>query len=212
MGASLRYPGSVTPFGLREAFALAALAAALLLALPFVTPEPGGGEPRTPVTEGASPPSFPSSVPRAPAPTPTPTATPMPRPLDASGLAWAVTFARLREGTPEPVTRATLSPLDLAFPTYPFPDVPDDAWVLAAETTVELLEPTPYALRVEVDGELRVSLDDEEVARRPDRGEGPRVEVVTLMGRGRTALLRLEVWDVGGPVRLRLPPLGPTPR
>ncbi len=192
--------------GLREAAAVLLAAIAVSLAAGFYFARPGGGEPRQPVTSGADATASPT-VPR-PSPTPTsssPTPTPEPRVLDLDGVTWQVRIVARRDGSEEVAGAADLDRLDFEIPTFPFPDVPDDSWLLRAEAMVDVPPGGPWALRLRYDGELTVVVDGRVVASFENPEEAQEV-TVPLAASDERAYVIIEVADTGGPVVLQLPP------
>ena len=188
--------------GLREVVALAVLVAGILVALPFALARPEAGKPREPRAEDIAAPPTPTPTPTPLPPTPTPTPQPLvPRAL----LGWSLRFESEEESGSYAVAAAVRAEtVDIAVPSYPFPDVPDDRWRLVAEGLLAIPADGRYRLEVEFDGELRVLVDGNLVVATDDPREGPRRTRVEFEHAAGTAALRLEVRDVGGPVVLRL--------
>ncbi len=199
------YAGGMHGLGLREAVALAVLLAAVLVALPFALERPSDGDPRDPSVANTAP--RPTAAPVTPTPTPLPpTPTPTPQPLVPKALlGWSLHFESEEESGSYAVAAAVRTEtVDIAVPSYPFPDVPDDRWRLVAEGLLATPADGRYRLELEFDGELRVLVDGNLVVATDDPREGPRRTQVEFEHAAGTAALRFEVRDVGGPVVLRL--------
>jgi len=196
--------------GVREVVGLAALLFAVVVAAMFLNPAnsestgtPGGIVHGTVVgTPTLGPETTPTS---SPTPPPTPTATPLPpQPLPPIEGGWLVKFfERLSDGSELATTRIALRSIDFSYANAPFGDFKDNAWGLAAETTLSLPSAGRYTFAVEHDGALRVLIDGAEVAAEDD-GPSPRTLQVTFEHTAGSATVTVECRDLAGPFLVRV--------
>jgi hypothetical protein len=173
--------------GLREWVALGALLAAVVIAITFVDPTSGG-------SSTSNGPSRVLTVSRSV------TASP-PQTLAQPG-AWNVGFHDISaDGASRLDTQVALEKLDIAFPGAPFAGLLDNSWKLTAEADLELA-PGTYNFSLEHDCELRVRLNNVEVASSDDRPAASVVDI-SFTHAGGYASLKIECRDRTGPFVLR---------
>jgi len=193
--------------GVREIVPIILLLVALGIAFAFLDPSAGssGGGSR-PISTAGGAPDRPTST-RTPTPTPRPTATPTeapPRPL-ASPADWIVKFVSVSATGSERIdAQVVLQSLDQNYAGAPFNDMRDGGWKLVADGIVDLASTGRYSFSFEHDGEARLLVDGREVASQPDGPGSQTLRAVFEHGAGSLSL-RIEVRDVTGPLRLKVP-------
>jgi hypothetical protein len=173
--------------GLREWAAIAALLAAAVIAITFIDPTSGGSD-----RQGSSKAS-PTAGRKA-------TLGP-PRPLPQPPL-WSVGFHDITaDGASRLDGQGVLEKLDMSYPGAPFGTLRDDSWKVVAEAPFSAAE-GQYDFSVEHDCELRISVNEEEVAADPDSQAAATVRV-SFTHAGGTGSIKVECRDRGGPFLLR---------
>jgi hypothetical protein len=198
--------------GLREVVGLAALAVALVIGFLFLDPtasesrnETAGQIQRGETVVSIPPPAETTAATAQPtvAATPLLAATPTPpAKRAASPSSWQVQFYEVAKTGGELLNGGGFVPtLDLTFATAPFPDFHDDAWFVRASADFQVAEGRTEITIVH-DGDLRVFVDEKEVAHEED-GPSARGRSIVFEHAAGTAQVMIECRDVGGPFRLQ---------
>jgi hypothetical protein len=174
--------------GIREWTALAALIFGVLLAFVFLNPAAGDSGPRPAIERGDPPPTA----------TPTPSDPPSLLPTPQS---WQVSFASIRDREETIDAQRVVPGLDLQFDHTPFPDYRDDSWKVIAATEIELGAGSSL-FTLHYDCDIRVFVDDAEIASRPNP-DAPEDLVITFPHGDGRFVIRIEATDSGGPFTLR---------
>ena len=180
--------------GLREAVGLGALAVALGIGFLFLNPAASESQNAAPGQVHLG---------ETPTPAPSPTATPEPATeLTAPSNSWLIQFYEV------PITGGELlngsgaaQTLDMSFAGPPFPDFHDDRWFLRASADFQVTDGLSR-LTIVHDGDLRVLVDDKEVAHDADGPDAKTAEVTFRHAAGR-AHVQIEARDEGGPFELK---------
>ncbi|MGH2608654.1 MAG: hypothetical protein ACRDHF_06140 [Tepidiformaceae bacterium] len=175
--------------GIREWTAIAALCFGVLLAFVFLDPAAGDSGPRPPLERGDAP----------------PTATPVPVTAEPPSLLptpenWNISFASIRNGEETIDAQRVLPELALQFDDVPFPDYRDDSWKVIVLTEAQLGAGSSV-FTLHYDCEIRVFIDDREVASRGNPG-APEDLIVTFAHESGRFTIRIEATDTGGPFTL----------
>jgi len=192
--------------GVREIVPIILLLVALGIAFAFLDPSAGSSGNTTPISTGGGVPNKPTST-RTSTATPKPTATPTEAPPQqlASPADWIVKFVSVSATGSERIDAQVVLPsLDFSYAGVPFNDMRDDAWKLVADGVVDLPAAGRYMFSFEHDGEARLLVDGAQIAFEPD---GPAMQTLrTVFQHGAGSLsLRIEVRDVAGPLKLKVP-------
>jgi hypothetical protein len=179
--------------GLREWTALAALVFGVMLGFVFLDPANGEPQPPLEIVYG-----------NEPTPTPRPLPTEQPPSRLPTPARWDVRFASISNGREVVDSGRVIPELNLSFPNAPFPDYRDNSWKVTAATTVELGEGTSL-FTIHYDCEIRVFIDDQEIA---SRGEPKQAEdlVVTFPHESGNFTIRIEATDGAGAFLLQYRP------
>lgn len=167
----------VKSLGLREYFALAALAISLILAFQFLDPS---------ASESTGVRTTNIRVTVAPTATPSPTATPRPSQPLPTPTSWLLSFTS--GGFDHPPDQTTVDSLSLSVAKAPFVDYRDNQWQVTAAARVEV-EDGRYEFRLRHSCDVRVLVDGNEVA---------------AEGSGGSKTLRVVFDHASGPVTLTI--------
>lgn len=131
-----------------------------------------------------------------------PGATPATNILPAPTSAWTAHFTSTANPTTNVVT-TTLPVLDLNFNGAPFAGLTDNSWSVDVAAGF-ILAPGHYTFGVQHDGELRVYVDNQEVASDPDPANTQaRTVDVGFDSKGGVSVIRIVAMDKGGTFTLK---------
>jgi hypothetical protein len=182
------------PLSRRDTVGLAILAIGLAIGVTFLNPGSGEGAKDEPLHYGTTVPDV--------TPTVSPTPVPPPSPLAPPPDGWLLHYYN---GAPAPENEDStrvVPTLDLRFPNAPYPDMHDNNWSLVAEATYGLA-PGRYVLKLEHQGDVRVTVDGGEFASQADTG-APQSLTVPINHLTSPISIRIEARDRAGVFSLRV--------